>query len=92
MQINMLEAKTQLSKLIERALAGEEIVIARAGKPTVKLVPVVQVPDRKPGRLRGKGWIADDFDAPLAQDQQTLWYEKSLFPTNDLNASAERDN
>ena len=65
-QVNIHEAKTHLSRLVEEAAAGEEIVIARAGKPVAKLVPIA--PDLTPrqlGALRGKIWIAEDFDAPL---------------------------
>ncbi len=64
-QVNIYEAKTTLSRLIEQALAGEEVVIARAGKPLVRLVPV-EKPRLKPRQPGGAtGWIADDFDAPL---------------------------
>ena len=66
-QVNVLEAKTHLSRLLDRAVAGEEVVIARAGRPLVRLVPVVGQP-RELGTLAGKGWIADDFDAPLDGD------------------------
>ncbi len=67
--INIHEAKTQLSKLIEEAEGGMEIVIARAGKPAVKLVPYKPVkPDRKPGSMKGKLWISDDFNDPLPDD------------------------
>lgn len=61
--INVYEAKTNLSKLIDRALAGEDVVIARAGKPMVRLVPVAApVVRRTPGAWEGRVWIADDFD------------------------------
>jgi prevent-host-death family protein len=61
--VNMHEAKSTLSRLVERALAGEEIVIARSGEPLVRLVPVVRRnKPRQPGKWRGKLWIADDFD------------------------------
>jgi len=61
---NIHEAKTHLSRLVERAAAGEEIVIAKAGKPMVKLVPYqeAKTPKRKPGAWRGKVWISPDFD------------------------------
>ncbi|HEY3081483.1 MAG TPA: type II toxin-antitoxin system Phd/YefM family antitoxin [Chloroflexota bacterium] len=65
--VNIHFAKTHLSRLIERAESGEEIVIARAGKPAVKLVPV-EPGRREPRRLGGmEGLIrlADDFDAPV---------------------------
>ncbi len=68
--VNIYEAKTNLSSLVERAANGEEIVIAKAGKPKVKLVPVE--PRRKlrrvPGGDEGKIWIAPDFDDPLPDD------------------------
>lgn len=53
---NMHEAKTHFSKLVERALAGEEIIVAKAGKPSIKLVPVVDdpLPPRQPGRFKGE--------------------------------------
>jgi prevent-host-death family protein len=67
--VNIHEAKTQFSKLIEAALHGEEIVIAKAGKPTVRLVPIrTEKPARAPGSLKGKVRISDDFDAPLPTD------------------------
>lgn len=64
--INIHEAKTQLSKLIEAVEAGEEIVIARAGKPVAKLVPYKPV--RTPGLMKGKIWIDENFNDPLPQD------------------------
>jgi prevent-host-death family protein len=67
--VNMHEAKTQLSRLVERAAAGEEIIIARSGKPVAR--PVALNPRLKPrefGRMSGHISIADDFDAPLPDD------------------------
>jgi len=62
-EVNIHEAKTHLSKLLRRVTAGEEIVIARAGKPVARLVAVAEPPrPRELGRDRGKIWIADDFD------------------------------
>ena len=58
--LNLYDAKTS-SKLVERAAAGEEIVIAKAGKPMAKLVPLGRKPLRS-GLLKGKVWMADDFD------------------------------
>ena len=67
---NIYEAKTHLSKLVERAASGEEIVIAKAGKPVARLTAVQ--PEKKqrpaPGILKGKIWIADDFDDPLPEE------------------------
>ena len=70
---NIHEAKTNLSSLIARAEAGEEIVIARAGKPAVQLVPVPRAPQsnvrrKVAGSLKGKIWIGPDFDAPLPDE------------------------
>ncbi len=68
-KVNLYEAKTRLSHLVERAAAGEEIIIAKAGKPRARLVPLkTGRPARRPGAGRGKVWIADDFDAPLPVD------------------------
>ena len=62
-EVNIHEAKTHLSKLLRRVTAGEEIVIARAGKPVARLVPVAEPPQpRELGRHRDEIWIADDFD------------------------------
>jgi prevent-host-death family protein len=65
--INLYEAKTQLSALVEEAAAGAEIIIAKAGKPRARLVPV-RPAVRRPGRAKGKVWIAADFDAPLPDE------------------------
>lgn len=81
--INMHEAKTQLSRLVEQALAGEEILIARAGKPLVRLVPVeAQTRRRTPGRLTGKIWIAPDFDE-TPQDLIDTFYDSKIFPDDE---------
>ncbi len=62
--VNIYEAKTQLSKLLDQVAGGEAIVIARAGRPLAKLVPYREdVPDRVPGCWRGRVTIAADFDA-----------------------------
>jgi prevent-host-death family protein len=60
---NIHQAKSQLSKLVERALHGEDVIIARAGKPLVRLVPVQQNDQpRRGGQWKGKVRIAEDFD------------------------------
>ncbi|HEY6379290.1 MAG TPA: type II toxin-antitoxin system Phd/YefM family antitoxin [Candidatus Dormibacteraeota bacterium] len=62
-QVNVHEAKTTLSRLLERVEAGEEIVIARAGKPVARLVSYRTLTDRRrPGAWRGRVRIASDFD------------------------------
>jgi prevent-host-death family protein len=67
--INLYDAKTQLSQLVERAAAGEEIIIAKAGRPMARLVPMkATVSLRVPGQLKGKVSIGPDFDAALPAD------------------------
>ncbi len=70
--VNIHAAKTNLSELIAEAEAGADIVIARAGKPAVRLVPVRKKkekrPDRRPGFMKGKIWIGPDFDDPLPDE------------------------
>lgn len=70
-QFNIYEAKTQLSKLVDLANRGESFVIAKAGTPLAKLVPLDQPEPKKKikfGTMKGKVWIADDFDAPLPEE------------------------
>jgi prevent-host-death family protein len=71
--INMHEAKSDLSRLVERALTGEDVVIARAGKPVVRLVPVAVPGKRNLGIWRGKVRMADDFDAPMSEQELADW-------------------
>lgn len=67
--VNTHEAKTHLSRLLDRVAAGEEIVIARAGKPIARLVPwQEQDAVREGGEWRGLVHMSDDFDAPLPED------------------------
>jgi prevent-host-death family protein len=67
--INVHAAKTQLSRLLDAATAGEEVIIARAGKPVARLVPVGQdAPPRRLGALAGRLRVPVDFDAPLPDD------------------------
>lgn len=67
--INLYDAKTHLSALVDRAAAGEEIIIAKAGTPLARLMPLEQSrPARKPGGWSTGLWIAEDFDAPLPPD------------------------
>lgn len=75
--VNMHEAKTELSRLVERALRGEEVIIARAGVPVVRLVPVVDRPKRKLGQWAGQVQMTDDFDAPLSEEDLDVWEGRS---------------
>jgi prevent-host-death family protein len=64
--VNIHEAKTHLSRLVDEVSAGKELVIAKAGKPLARLVPIKPPkPVRKPGFLKGKIRISSDFDEPL---------------------------
>lgn len=67
-EINIHDAKTQFSKLLRRVAAGEEIVIARAGEPVARLVPIDRPPRRLIGLDRGLFKVPDDFDAPLPEE------------------------
>ena len=67
--VNMHQAKTSLSRLVKRALAGEDVVIARNGEPLVRLVPIQKTRElRTPGRSKGRIWIAPDFDTMSEED------------------------
>ena len=69
--VNIHEAKTHLSRLIARVVRGEEIILAKAGRPVAKIVPIApHVVRRKPGTARGKIRITAGFDAPLPKDLQ----------------------
>ena len=61
--VNMHEAKTHLSRLVDRVVQGEDVVIAKAGRPVARLVAYDEAAEpRRPGALKGQIWIADDFD------------------------------
>jgi prevent-host-death family protein len=82
---NIHEAKTTLSKLIERALAGEEVVIAKAGRPLVRLNPIQaeESPKRKRefGRMRDEIHLADDWDSPETNEEiARMFYESEISP------------
>jgi prevent-host-death family protein len=72
--VNIYEAKTQLSKLVDLASSGTDVVIARAGKPVARLTTLKE--EKRSivfGLLEGQGWIADDFNDPLPDDLQALF-------------------
>ena len=67
--VNLYEAKTRLSKLVDEAAAGGEIIIAKAGKAKARLVPLEKARRaRRPGGWEGRLWIAEDFDEDLPAD------------------------
>jgi prevent-host-death family protein len=72
--VNIHEAKTHLSRLIERAAQGEEIVIAKAGTPKVRLVPMrTEDPVRRPGRFAGLMEVTEAFFEPLPAEELVAW-------------------
>ena len=71
--VNVHEAKTQLSRLLARVESGEEVVIARRGEPVARLVACNPRKERRPGRLKGKVVIPDDFFDPLPEEELKLW-------------------
>ena len=75
MQVNIYEAKTRLSELVDHAHAGETVIIAKAGTPMAKLVPLDAQPKTKIkfGLLKGQIEIAPDFDDPMPDDELALW-------------------
>jgi prevent-host-death family protein len=64
---NVHDAKTHLSRLLEQVARGEEVIIAKSGRPVAKLVPVAAEP-RRPGRLKGRIRLGPDFDEPLPEE------------------------
>jgi prevent-host-death family protein len=80
MEVNIHQAKTHLSRLLQRVAAGEEVTIARAGVPVARLVAAEPKPKkiRPLGFARGKVWIAEDFDAPLPDNLLRAFYGGNL--------------
>jgi prevent-host-death family protein len=79
--VNIFEAKTQLSKYVQMAENGEEVIIARAGKPVARLTKLE--PAKRPivfGLLKGKIHVADDFDAPLPDEVLAEFEDGPIFP------------
>lgn len=76
MEVNIHEAKTHLSKLLERVALGEEVIIAKAGKPVAKLVAIPEERPRfKLGSAKGEFVVPDDFNDPLPKEIEDLFYE-----------------
>ena len=76
MEVNVHEAKTHLSKLLERVALGEEVVIAKAGKPVAKLIPLNTQPKKRMlGRAKGEFVVPDDFNDPLPKEIEDLFYK-----------------
>jgi prevent-host-death family protein len=76
MEVNIDEAKTQLSRLIKRAALGEEIIILNAGKPTAKLVAITPCPRKfKLGSAKGEFVVPDGFNDPLPKEIEDLFWK-----------------
>ena len=85
MEVNIHEAKTHLSKLLERVALGEEVVIAKAGTPVAKLVPFDQEPKTRIfGSAKGEFAVPDDFNKP-DPEIEALFYDGELFPHKDIS-------
>ncbi len=81
--VNVHEAKTHFSRLLERAHAGEEIILGKAGKPYARLLPLAtEKPCRQPGRLKGAR-LTEAFFEPLPEDEFRLW--ETGGPSDPLN-------
>jgi prevent-host-death family protein len=75
-EVNVHEAKTHFSKLLERVAVGEEVIIAKAGKPVAKLVPLTDQPKRRVlGSAKGEFTVPDDFNDPLPKEIEDLFYK-----------------
>jgi prevent-host-death family protein len=75
MLVNIHDAKTHFSKFIKQALKGDEVIIARDGKPLIRLVPYTEEPQiRKGGQFQGLIQMSEDFDAPLPQEVLKQFY------------------
>jgi prevent-host-death family protein len=71
--VNIHEAKTQFSKLVDEAASGHEVIIAKAGKPVARLSPLAKTRTKKLGLLRGKLRVPDDFNQPLSARELALF-------------------
>ena len=76
MEVNIHEAKTHLSRLLEKVKAGEEVIIAKAGKPVARLVPMETAPaPRYLGSAKGEFTVPDDFNDPLPKEIEESFYK-----------------
>jgi len=87
--VSVYNARAEFSRLIDRALAGEEIIVTRRGKPAVRLVPVEETrPRRKFGALKGLFEVTDEFFEPLPDDVLDAFYNGPIEPEDDDSALA----
>lgn len=79
MKVNMHQAKSQLSRLGRLAWEGEEVIIARAGEPYLRLEPYRERREpRQPGGCEGQFWMSPDFDDPIPELEEACWNPKNL--------------
>jgi antitoxin (DNA-binding transcriptional repressor) of toxin-antitoxin stability system len=78
--VNIHEAKTHLSRLIEAAMKGESFIIAKAGKPMVKVEAIVKKPIQRIGFMKGQFEVPDDFDTMFAEEIRSMFEDGPLFP------------
>lgn len=78
--VNIHEAKTHLSRLLEGVGQGESFIIAKAGKPVAKVVPIFEKPPQRIGFLKGKFEVPDDFDTMFAEEIRGMFEDGPLFP------------
>ena len=91
--VNVHEAKTNLSKLLARIAAGESFVIAKAGKPVAKVVPIDAAEPKVPQRIgfaTGMFTIPDDFDTMFQEEIEAMFNESKLFPDKDERRAGEK--
>lgn len=78
--VNIHEAKTHLSKLLEGVGQGESFIIAKAGKPVAKVVPIAEKPKRRIGFMKDMIKVPDDFDTMFAEEIRAMFEDGPLFP------------
>jgi prevent-host-death family protein len=91
MEVNIHQAKTHLSRLLQRVAVGEEITIARAGVPVARLVPIEFLRTPRPmGMYRGEFTVPDDFDAPLPDEVLALFEGEKPKPARGAGKGSRR--
>jgi prevent-host-death family protein len=78
--VNIHEAKTHLSRLLEGVANGESFVIAKSGKPVAKVTPIVEKPIQRIGFMEGQFEVPDDIDTVFAEEIQSMFEDGPLFP------------
>jgi prevent-host-death family protein len=76
--VNIHEAKTHLSRLLEGVGQGESFIIAKAGKPVAKVVPIFEKPPQRIGFMEGQFFVPDDIDTPFKKEIEEMFYGADL--------------